>query len=262
MTKTTNTSQSTKGEPPKLKLRLAEIISILLIAALGFCVDVYDINIFSVVRIASFVSLGVPAAQILSIGIFILNMQMLGMIVGGFIWGILGDKKGRKFALFGSILLYSIATFFTGFVHSIFAYAVLRFIAGIGLAGEVGAAIIIVAEVTPSKYRTYATGFVRGLGLLGAILACLVGDRLPWRLVYITAGLGGLLLLLARMSIKETVLFVKLLENPRVKRGSLKLFFSDTKRLLRLIRCFLAGVPQWFFAWRANRFCARDMSGR
>ena len=215
---------------------------------------------FAVVRVTSFVSLGVSASQLLSTGIFILNMQMLGMILGGFIWGILGDKKGRKFTLFGSIFLYSIATFLNGFANSIPAYAALRFLAGIGLAGEVGAAIIIVAEVTPPKYRAYATGLVRGLGLLGWVLACLVGDRLPWRMVYITAGIAGILLLFARMSIKETNLFVNLLDQTEIKRGSLRLFLSDSKRLLKLIRCVLAGVPQWFVHGCINRFCPRNMS--
>jgi MFS family permease len=230
----------------KTELGLSELLVILFVAGLGFFVDVYDLAIFAVVRVASFIGLGISSTQILPTGIFILNMQMLGMIIGGFLWGVLGDKKGRKFTLFGSILLYSIATFLNGFVNSIPTYALLRFIAGIGLAGEVGAAIIIVAEVTPPKYRAYATGIVRGIGLLGAVFACFVGDRLPWRMVYITAGLAGMLLLFARMSIKETNLFVQLLDNTEIKRGSLKLFFSNSKRVLRLIRCVLAAVPQWF----------------
>ncbi len=246
MIASTTIEQETLPTNQKDQPKFTEFLVILLIAGLGFMVDVYDLAIFAVVRVTSFISLGVSSAQILPVGIFVLNMQMLGMIVGGFVWGVLGDKKGRKFSLFGSILLYSTATFLNGFVNSIFGYAVLRFLAGIGLAGEVGAAIIIVAEVTPAKYRTYATGFVRALGLLGAVLAALVGDRLPWRMVYITAGLAGLLLLFARMAIKETSLFLRLLDNTEIQRGSLKFFLSSKKRLLRLIRCVLAAIPQWF----------------
>jgi putative MFS transporter len=236
-----------KVVPQAPELKISELVMILLVAGMGFFVDVYDLAVFSVVRVASFVGIGVPTAQLFSTGVFILNMQMVGMVVGGFLWGILGDKKGRKFTLFGSICLYSVATFLNGFVNSVAAYAVLRFLAGIGLAGEVGAAIIIVAEVTPTKYRGYATGAVRALGLLGAVLACLIGDRLPWRMVYITAGLAGMLLLLARMSIKETNLFLQLLHDKEAKRGSIGLFLSDSKRAFRLIRCFMAGMPIWFF---------------
>jgi MFS transporter, putative metabolite:H+ symporter len=238
--------QSGTSEIKKEQFDLREFLLILFVAGLGFFIDVYDIAIFSIVRVSSFISLGVSSTQMLPTGIFILNMQMLGMIVGGFLWGILGDKKGRKFTLFGSILLYSIATFLNGFVNSIPAYAALRFLAGIGLAGEVGAAIIIVAEVTPPKYRAYATGAVRALGILGAVLACLIGDRLPWRMVYLTAGIAGILLLLARISIKETPLFLQILNNKEVKRGSIKLLLTNSKRLRRLAGCGFAALPFWF----------------
>ena len=227
-------------------LRLAELVPVLLIAGLGFLVDVYDLVLFAVVRMPSLVSLGIPLSQSLATGVFLLNLQMAGMITGGFLWGILGDKQGRKSALFGSILLYSLATVLNGFVTSVPAYAILRFLAGVGLAGEVGAALTIAAEVTPRKYRAYGTAAVTGLGVFGAILASLVGGILQWRVAFITAGLAGIFLLFARMSMKETSLFVRISHDRSVKRGSLGLLLLNKERALRLLRCVLAATPLWF----------------
>lgn len=229
-----------------LTLPTAQIMLILLIAGLGFLVDVYDMVIFAVVRISSLLSLGVAQQDSLSTGVFLLNMQMAGMMVGGLLWGILGDKKGRKSVLFGSIVLYSLANFFNGFVTDVSQYCLLRFLAGVGLAGEVGAAMTIAAEVTPRKYRAYGTAAVAGLGVFGAVLASLVGGILTWRMAFITAGIAGLFLLLARMSMKETPLFSKIVENDSLERGSIKLLFLNKDRTLRLLRCVLAAVPLWF----------------
>ena len=242
----TKTAERIISSPIKQELSLAELIPVLLVAGTGFLVDVYDIAIFFVVRVSSLKSLGVQEEQLFSTGVGLLNLQVIGMVLGAFIWGVLGDKKGRKFALFGSILLYSIATFLNGFVHSVLTYGILRFIAGIGLAGEVGAAITIAAEVTPAKYRGYATGFVRSLGLAGALLASLAGDRLPWRMAYLIAGSVGFLLLFARMSIKETDIFAQIMSDRKVVRGSVKLLLLNKDRLLRLVRCVLAAMPYWF----------------
>ncbi len=238
--------KTTGAEAKTSQAKLTELIFILLIAGTGFFVDVYDIVLFSVLRVPSLASLGVTKSQMMTSGVFLLNMQLVGMIVGGFIWGVIGDKKGRKASLFGSIFLYSLATFLNGFVTSLPAYAILRFLAGLGLAGEVGAALTIAAEVTPAKYRGYGTAFVRGLGALGGVLACVAGAAMSWQVAYITAGLMGFVLLLARMSIKETDLFVRVLADKEAKRGSIKLLLCNKDRLLRLVRCVLAVVPFWF----------------
>ncbi len=223
-----------------------DLAQALFIAGLGFFVDVYDIVLFLVVRIPSLSSIGVASSDLMAKGLLLLNMQMAGMMVGGVLWGILGDKKGRKSVLFGSILLYSIATLLNGLVHSVPGYAILRFLAGVGLAGEVGAAMTIAAEVTPKKYRGYGTAAVAGLGVAGELLASYVGGVLPWRMAFITAGVGGLVLLLARMSLKETALFEKAAKNLSVQRGNLGLFLKDKKRIWRLLRCVMAAVPLWF----------------
>src|SRR5947209_3539040 len=136
-----------------------------LVAALGYFVDIYDLLLFSIVRISSLRSIGVPEADLLSTGSLLLSMQMGGMLVGGILWGILGDKKGRLSVLFGSIILYSIANIANGFVTTIDAYAALRFLAGVGLAGELGAGITLVSEIMPKETRGYGTMIVAGVGI-------------------------------------------------------------------------------------------------
>lgn len=157
------------------ELSFKQIAPMLLVAGLGFFVDVYDIVLFSVVRIPSLLSLKVPESSCLSQGVVLLNLQMAGMIIGGVIWGVLGDKRGRKSVLFGSILLYSLANLLNGFADNLATYGALRFLAGIGLAGEVGAAMTIAAEITPARYRAYGTAAVAGLGVFGAIGASYLG---------------------------------------------------------------------------------------
>jgi len=223
-----------------------EAIPVLMIAGLGFMVDVYDVIIFTVVRITSLTALGVTHDKLLSTGVMLLNMQLCGMVLGGLLWGIIGDKKGRRAALFGSIFLYSIANLFNAGVNSVEMYAFLRFIAGIGLAGEIGAAMTIAAEVTPAKYRAYGTSVVAGMGVFGSIIASGVADFMPWRVAYLSCGIIGFLLMLARLNLKETYHFSKVKEETNVVRGSLKLFFSSPSRILRAVRCILAAVPIWF----------------
>ncbi len=230
----------------KAALTWHEIVPMLLIAGFGFLVDVYDLVVFSVVRISSLTSLGIPAKQLLQSGILLLNLQMAGMMIGGFIWGVIGDKYGRKTALFGSILMYSTATLLNGLVTTLPVYALLRIFSGIGLAGEVGAAMTIAAEVTPPKYRAYGTALVAGLGTSGAILASYVASFAPWRMVFLTGGLLGLLLLLARLTLKEPPLFSKIETDTSIQRGSIKLLLTNKKRCWCLIRCVLAAVPLWF----------------
>lgn len=215
-----------------------------LVGALGYFVDVYDLVLFSIVRIASLQSLGVPQAELMNVGVLLLNSQMFGMLVGGIAWGLLGDKRGRLSVLFGSILLYSTANIANGFVETVNAYAVLRFIAGFGLAGELGAAITLVSEVLPKETRGYGTAIVAGIGLSGAVAAGLTGDFLHWRTAYIVGGIMGLMLLLLRIGIFESGLYLsKKMEKAR--RGDLRLFFQKPERALKLLACIGIGVPVW-----------------
>ncbi|MBY0358188.1 MAG: MFS transporter [Candidatus Obscuribacterales bacterium] len=242
----TTADSLTATSPVAAEISTAQILIALMVAGLGFLVDVYDIVIFAVVRVSSLVSLGVAQQDSLSTGVWLLNLQMAGMLVGGFLWGILGDKKGRKSVLFGSIVLYSLANILNGFVTDVSQYAFLRFLAGVGLAGEVGAAMTIAAEVTPRKYRAYGTAAVAGIGVFGSILASLVGGALSWRMAFITAGIAGIFLLFARVSLKETPLYAKISQDDKLERGSIKLLFLDKDRVLRLVRCVLAAMPLWF----------------
>jgi putative MFS transporter len=167
----------------------------ILVAALGYFVDVYDIILFTAVRIPSLKSLNVPADQVTSVGLFLLNVQLIGMVIGGFSWGVFGDKKGRLSTLFGSIILYSIANLMNSMVNSVEAYAVCRFLAGIGLAGELGSGITLVSEIMPREKRGYGTMIIATCGVLGGIAGGLSGDLFPWRTSYIVGGLLGLGLL-------------------------------------------------------------------
>jgi putative MFS transporter len=222
-----------------------DVILMLALAGLGFMVDVYDMALFGVVRVQSLNSLGVSGAEALSAGVLLLNWQMAGMAVGGMLWGVLGDKRGRRSILLGAIVLYSIANVANAFVSSIETYAAARFFVGIGLAGEVGAAMTIAAEVTPKSVRAYGTAGVAAFSTVGAILASVLGHLMPWRMAYLTAGAAGLALLLARFSLKETVFFQNM-QKQSIERGSFRLLLSNRYRILKLIRCVLAAAPLWF----------------
>lgn len=217
-----------------------------IVAALGYFVDVYDIILFTIVRVPSLKSLGVTGDKLLSDGVFLLNAQMAGMLLGGILWGIYGDKKGRIAVLFGSILLYSVANIANAFVNSVGMYAVLRFLAGLGLAGEIGAGITLVSELMPKETRGYATTIIATVGVSGAVAASLIGDLFDWRTAYIIGGVSGLLLLVLRVSVSESGLFDAIRSKDNVPRGDLKLLFCSRERALRYIYCILVGVPIWF----------------
>lgn len=219
-----------------------------LVSGLGYFVDIYDLLLFGIVRVASLRSIGVPEDQFLSVGILLVNLQMAGMLLGGFFWGILGDKRGRVSVLFGSILLYSIANLLNAFVTSVPVYGALRFLAGIGLAGELGAAITLVSETIAKEKRGYGTALVAGIGILGAVCAGIVAEVFDWRTAYVIGGLMGIALLLMRLSLFESGLFltIKNHEGSAIKRGDLTLLFRNKKRFFKYLRCILVGVPIWF----------------
>lgn len=232
---------------PKAAVNLRHVFTLpVIVAALGYFVDIYDLVLFSIVRVPSLKSLGLSGQELIDSGVFLLNMQMAGMLIGGIIWGILGDRKGRLKIMFGSIFLYSAANMANGMAHSIQAYAALRFIAGIGLAGELGAGITLVSEVLHTSIRGYGTMLVASVGVSGAILANIIANAYDWRNAFIIGGILGLLLLIARISVAESGMFRSMEKKHAVARGNFLSLFSERKRFLRYLNSILIGVPIWF----------------
>ena len=221
-----------------------------IVAALGYFVDIYDLLLFTIVREPSLAALGVDLTvkqEVIAASTKVINWQMWGLLIGGIIWGVMGDKKGRLSVLFGSIILYSIANFFTGFVQNVEQYAYARFAAGIGLAGELGAGITLVSELLPKTKRGIGTSLVAGIGLFGAVAAYFTfkftGN--DWRLCYkIGAGMGVLLLFL-RIKVAESGMF-KEVKQQGVSRGNFFMFFNNSKRFKKYFLAILIGMPTWF----------------
>ncbi len=214
-----------------------------LVAALGYFVDIYDLLLFGVVRVESLRAIGIESDGLLDAGMWLINCQMAGMLLGGIFWGVLGDKKGRTTVMMASILLYSIANIANGFVSSLEVYAVLRFIAGFGLSGEVGAAVTLVSEAANPKHRTLWTTLLTAFGLLGAVTASLVGDLFHWQMAYWIGGGMGLALMFLRFRVLESSIFE---HSPNQGRGKISLFFKTPERFLRYVACVLIGVPIWY----------------
>lgn len=242
--------------------KLKYIFSIpVIISALGYFVDIYDLLLFGIVRIPSLKALGLnPDTD----GTFILNAQMVGLLIGGIFWGIFGDKKGRLSVLFGSILVYSLANIACGFLphfpkeHLVYQYAALRFVAGIGLAGELGAGITLVSESLPKNLRAIGTSVVAGFGLMGAVVAQLTVELAGgWNISYIIGGILGILLLFLRISVSESGIY-KNIEHKSVSKGNFLSFFTNKDRFVRYLKCIAIGLPTWYcigiLAVLANQF--------
>ncbi|MCS6990584.1 MAG: MFS transporter [Chitinophagales bacterium] len=215
------------------------------VAALGYFVDVYDLLLFGIVRVPSLLDLGYRGEELLHVGAYLLNWQMGGMLVGGVLWGVWGDKKGRLSVLFGSIALYSIANILNGTVQSIGMYAFYRFIAGIGLAGELGAGITLVAEVMTKEHRGYGTTIVSAFGIFGAVVAAIVAEWFDWRTAYYIGGGLGLVLLILRISAYESGMFHHM-KQEAVRRGDFLALLYRKNLWPRYLRGILIGVPIWF----------------
>ena len=216
-----------------------------IVAALGYFVDVYDLLVFNIVRVPSLKDLGLNPEEVSSMGSKIYNWQQAGLLVGGILWGVLADKRGRLSVLFGSIITYSIANILCGFVQSPDIYALLRFIAGVGLAGELGAGLTLVAEILPQKLRGYGSSIVASVGLLGAVVAFLTNNLFDWRTTYfVGGGLGGVLLLL-RIGVIESGMFEKI-KTQNTQRGSMLAFFNNGPRFWKYMRCIGVGLPTYF----------------
>lgn len=238
-----------------------------IVAALGYFVDIYDLLLFTIVREPSLKGLGVNLADakaVIAASTRIINWQMIGLLIGGVLWGVMGDKKGRLSVLFGSILLYSVANFITGFITNIDHYAYARFVAGIGLAGELGAGIALVSELLPKEKRGVGTSLVAGIGLFGAVFAYFTYDfTQDWRLCYKIGGGLGIGLLLLRIGVAESGMFHHVKEQG-VSRGNLLMFFNNSKRFRKYILAILIGLPTWYVIGvlvnLSNRF-ATDLYG-
>ncbi len=229
------------------KASFSQIFSLpVIVAALGYFVDIYDLVLFSIVRVSSLKALGFSGQALIDNGVFLLNMQMAGMLVGGILWGILGDRQGRLKVMFASIFLYSLANLANAMASSLPAYAALRFIAGIGLAGELGAGITLVSEILPKSIRGYGTMLVASVGVSGAILANLVASAFDWRMAFVIGGVLGLLLLITRIRVAESGMFRAMDDRAGVRRGNFLALFTDRQRFRRYLNSIMIGIPIWF----------------
>jgi len=223
-----------------------KVTLLVVVAALGYFVDIYDLIVFNVVKAESLKYLGFTGEALKKYEIYLFNLQMTGMLVGGLLWGIMGDKRGRVSVLFGSIFLYSIANIANAFVTNIDQYAAVRFIAGIGLAGELGAGITLVAENMPREKRGYGTMIIVTFGALGAVVAGLVGKSFGWQATYIVGGCLGLALLLLRAGAFESGMYQNLLENTHIKSGNFWSLFKKPSLFFKYVSCIFIGLPIWF----------------
>ncbi len=228
---------------------------IVIVAALGYFVDIYDLILFGIVRTPSLNGLGITDPKLVTeYGLHLISIQMIGMLVGGLLWGIMGDKKGRVSVLFGSILLYSVANIANAYVKEfadllncsiIDSYSILRFVAGVGLAGELGAGITLVNETMTKEHRGYGTMIVVSFGVLGAVFANVLGHFIEWKTSYIVGGIMGLVLLFLRIGVYESGMFAQV-KHSQTQRGNILMLFNNRKRFITYISCIAVGVPIWF----------------
>jgi MFS family permease len=237
-------AESVALETPDLPRRSGISLAVLA-AALGYFVDAYDLILYNIVRVQSLRGIGVPEADILRAGVNLLNAQLVGMLVGGVLWGVLADRRGRRSVLFGSILLYSVATLANGWVHTVEAYWVCRLIAGLGLAGELGAGVTLVAELLPKRTRGLGTMLVAAVGVTGVVTASLVAGLFAWRLAYVIGGLLGISLLLLRVAVRESGLFAKI-RDTSVRRGNFLSLFTHRRTRTKYLSVVLVALPIWY----------------
>ncbi len=232
---------------PHHQPRLSQVISLpVIVAALGYFVDIYDLVLFSIVRVPSLKAMGLAGQSLIDQGVYLLNMQMAGMLAGGILWGVLGDRQGRLKIMFASIFLYSLANLANAMASSLAAYAALRFLAGIGLAGELGAGITLVSEVLHKSVRGYGTMLVASVGVSGAILANLVATSFDWRTAFVIGGGLGLLLLLTRIRVAESGMFQAMGDQAGLRRGNFLALFTGRARFGRYLNSIAIGIPIWF----------------
>lgn len=216
-----------------------------LVAALGYFVDIYDLLLFSIVRVQSLKDLGFTDHELLEKGVLLINIQMAGLLTGGVIWGVLGDRRGRLSVLFGSIIMYSTANLLNAFVQNVEQYALLRFVAGVGLAGELGAGITLISELLPKRVRGFGTTIVAAIGILGAVFGAFMGEIFSWRTAFIIGGVMGFAILLLRVGVTESGMFEKA-KHSTISRGNFLMLFATRERFVRFISCIVIGIPVWY----------------
>ena len=217
-----------------------------IVAALGYFVDIYDLLLFGFVRVKSLTDLGFSGQELTDHGLTLQNWQMFGMLLGGILWGVLGDKKGRVRVLYFSIALYSIANILNGFATGYVDYSIYRFLAGVGLAGELGAGITLVSEVLPKAKRGLGTMVVAAVGLSGALLAWVIEHYFDWRSCFFIGGGLGIFLLLLRVSVAESGMFKQVQKQSGISRGNFFALFTNWDRFTRFMRCIFIGTTTWF----------------
>jgi hypothetical protein len=224
------------------------------VAALGYFVDIYDLLLFGIVRVPSLQSLHLDPDLV---GTTIMNYQMIGLLLGGIFWGVMGDKRGRLSVLFGSILVYSLANIACGYLVEIpidnkaQLYAWLRFIAGLGLAGELGAGITLVAESLPKELRAIGTSIVAGFGLMGAVVAHFTVELAGpadtgWSVAYLIGGGMGLGLLLLRVGVLESGIYSHIKHESSISKGDFFQLFKTKKSTVKYLKCIAIGLPTWY----------------
>ena len=215
---------------------------LVIVTSLGYFCDVYDILLFSAVRKASLIAIGVPETELANVGLSLLNWQLAGMLVGGLLWGVFADKRGRMVVLFGSIIAYSVATFANAFVSSVGMYAVMRFVAGVGLAGELGVGVTLISEVLEKHKRSYGVAILASFGMLGGVVAALVASKMTWQTSYMVGGVMGLALLLFRVSVADSEMFKKVYASS-IGKGNILQLLGNKSLLVKYILCVLVGAP-------------------
>lgn len=243
-------------ETKETKHKEQSIALLILVASLGYFVDAYDLIIASVVRSSAIVELGlaqVGTPEHTKYAQLFEYVQSAGILLGGIIFGVYSDKKGRKKALYYSIAIYSIANILNGllsasvpFVGTV--YCILRFICGFALAAELSIGIVMISETMKAKHRGYGTMIVVSFGILGAVLAAVLFEfiGIHWQTLYLIGGIAGVLLLIFRFSVKETNPFLDL-ENQESERGSWVMIFKNRRLLKILFNAILLGFPIYFF---------------
>ncbi len=231
---------------PVVKRNVGIFSLAVIVAALGYFVDIYDLLLFTVVKKESMLQVGATDASLLADSSRVINWQMIGLLLGGICWGILADKRGRLSVLFGSIVLYSVANFLTAYIHTVDQYALCRFVAGLGLAGELGAGITLVSELLPKEKRGIGTSMVAGIGLIGAVVAYFTYQFTnDWRLCYKIGGVLGMVLLVLRISVAESGMFIQV-KQQSVRRGNFFMFFTNGRRFRKYMNAILIGLPTWY----------------
>jgi MFS transporter, putative metabolite:H+ symporter len=217
--------------------------SSLFLIGCGYFIDIFDLVLFSTLRISSFEELKITDPTYWTVVFF--NLQMTGILVGGIFWGKMADIKGRSWSFMGTILVFSIANIINGLTSSLTVYGICRFIAGFGLAGEMGSGIALICEKVPDEKRSLYLGFVSSLGCIGAVLSGWLGDIVYWRYLFIGSGFAGILLTLLRKNLLEPDLFRKT-ATLNIPRGQWKTLFQSPPDLIRFILLIFLGIPMWY----------------